>query len=48
MGSDELHNDIEWIFVGGVRLIVEGVVVRLDVGTTDQQTEVQMFIGQTF
>ena len=33
---DELHNDIEWIFVGGVRLIVEGVVVRLDVGTTDQ------------
>ena len=42
MGSDELHNDIEWIFSGDTRLIVEEMVVRLDESTSDQQTEIQM------
>jgi len=45
---DELHSDMKWTVGGGIRLMVEGVVVRVDLGVSEEQSEVQMFIGQTF
>ncbi len=44
----ELHEDMKWSVGAGVRIMVEGVIVRIDVATSDEQAEVQMFIGQTF
>ncbi|MBE9532582.1 MAG: hypothetical protein IMF04_00535, partial [Proteobacteria bacterium] len=44
----ELHNDMKWTLGAGVRLMVEGVTVRLDIATSEEQGNVQMFIGQTF
>ncbi|MEH6579646.1 MAG: BamA/TamA family outer membrane protein [Amphritea sp.] len=44
----ELHDDMKWDAGLGVRLDVEGVVVRLDVAQGEEDTEVQMFIGHTF
>ena len=29
---DELHSDMKWTLGGGVRLMVEGVIVRIDIG----------------
>ena len=44
----ESHDDMKWDAGVGVRLDVEGVVVRLDVARGEEDTEVQMFIGHTF
>lgn len=44
----ELHDDMKWTLGLGARINVEGVIVRVDAGTTEEQAEVQMFIGQTF
>jgi hypothetical protein len=44
----ELHNDMKWDVGIGLRMNVEGVVVRLDVAKGEEETEVQMFIGHTF
>jgi len=32
----------------GIRLLVEGLVIRLDVAGSGEGGEVQMFFGQTF
>lgn len=44
----ELHQDMKWTVGVGTRIMVEGVAVRVDLGTSEEQAEVQMFIGQTF
>lgn len=44
----ELHEDMKWSLGGGIRLLVEGLVVRIDYAVSDEQSEIQMFIGQTF
>jgi hypothetical protein len=44
----ELHDDMKWDAGAGIRLNVEGVVVRLDVAQGEEDTEVQMFVGHTF
>ena len=46
--TDELHNDMKWSLGAGARIMVEGVIVRVDFATSEEQSEVQMFIGQTF
>jgi hypothetical protein len=33
---------------GGIRVMVEGVFVRFDPATSEEQAEVQMFIRQAF
>jgi hypothetical protein len=45
---DELHDDMKWSLGAGARIMVEGVIVRVDFATSEEQSEVQMFIGQTF
>ena len=45
---DELHEDMKWSIGAGARIMVEGVIVRVDFATSEEQSEVQMFIGQTF
>jgi hypothetical protein len=45
---DELHGDMNWSVGAGLRLLVEALVVRVDYAVSDEQSEVQMFIGQTF
>ena len=44
----ELHDDMKWGVGAGIRLDVEGVVVRLDVAKGEEEGQVQMFIGHTF
>jgi len=39
---------MKWSVGAGLRLLVEALVVRLDYAVSDEQSEVQMFIGQTF
>ncbi len=45
---DDLHDDMKWSVGAGARIMVEGVIVRVDFATSEEQSEVQMFIGQTF
>ncbi|MCU7939987.1 MAG: hypothetical protein KZQ64_03940 [gamma proteobacterium symbiont of Bathyaustriella thionipta] len=45
---DELHNDMKWTVGGGARIMVEGVIVRVDIGVSEEDAGLQMFIGQTF
>ena len=45
---DDLHDDMKWSAGIGARIMVEGVIVRVDFATSEEQSEVQMFIGQTF
>lgn len=44
----DLHDDMKWSLGAGARIMVEGVIVRVDFATSEEQSEVQMFIGQTF
>ena len=44
----ELHEDMKWDVGMGLRMNIEGVVVRLDVAKGEEETEVQMFIGHSF
>lgn len=43
-----LHQDMKWTIGAGARIHVEGVTIRIDVAGSEEQAEVQMFIGQTF
>ncbi len=45
---DELHKDMKWSLGAGLRLLVYGVVARIDLATSDEQSEIQMFIGHSF
>jgi hypothetical protein len=44
----ELHKDMKFTFGGGLRVSVEGLIIRLDVAGSDEGGEVQMFIGHAF
>ena len=44
----ELHEDMKWDAGAGIRLDVEGVVVRLDAAMGDEDVQIQMFLGHTF
>ena len=44
----ELHRDMKWTYGGGIRAMVEGVIVRVDLGLSKEDAGLQMFIGQTF
>lgn len=44
----ELHDDMKWDAGVGIRVDVEGVIVRLDVAQGEEDTEVQMFMGHAF
>ena len=44
----ELHEDMKWDVGAGVRLDVEGVVVRIDAAVGEEDSQVQMFIGHAF
>jgi len=44
----ELHSDPKVSVGAGVRLLVEGLVIRVDAAGSDEGGEVQMFFGQTF
>ncbi|WP_426415263.1 hypothetical protein [Aestuariirhabdus sp. LZHN29] len=44
----ELHSDMKWNLGGGIRLGVDGIVVRADVAMGDEDAQVQMFISHTF
>jgi hypothetical protein len=44
----ELHDDMKWDAGAGIRMNVEGVVVRLDAAVGEEDSQVQMFIGHTF
>ncbi|MBW1852649.1 MAG: hypothetical protein JRJ15_14750 [Deltaproteobacteria bacterium] len=45
---DEVHKDMKWSLGAGLRLLVQGLVVRVDLATSEEQSEIQMFIGHTF
>jgi len=44
----ELHHNMKWSIGGGVRFYVDGLVVRADIVTSEEQTNIQMFIGHTY
>lgn len=44
----ELHKDMRWNLGGGVRALVNGLLVRLDVAASEEGSQVQMFVGQPF
>jgi hypothetical protein len=43
-----LHEDMKFSAGAGVRLLVEGLVIRLDVAGSEEGSEVQMFFSHTF
>ena len=44
----ELHEDMKFTFGGGLRISVEGLIIRLDLAGSEEGAEVQMFIGHAF
>jgi hypothetical protein len=44
----ELHKDMKFTFGGGVRISVEGLIIRVDLAGSEEGGEVQMFIGHAF
>lgn len=44
----ELHKDMKFTLGSGLRISVEGLIIRLDVAGSDEGGEVQMFIGHAF
>ncbi len=45
---DELHSDMKWSIGGGVRAMVNHIIVRLDYAFSDEASSGQLFIGQPF
>jgi hypothetical protein len=44
----ELHQNMKWTVGGGVRALVHGLVIRVDIGASEEGGEVQMFFTQPF
>ena len=44
----EFHKDMKFSFGGGVRISVEGLIIRVDLAGSKEGAEVQMFIGHAF
>ncbi len=44
----EFHKDMKFSFGGGVRISVEGLIIRADLAASKEGGEVQMFIGHAF
>ena len=44
----ELHDDMKFSFGGGLRISVEGLIIRLDLAASEEGGAVQMFIGHAF
>lgn len=44
----ELHKDMKWTLGGSARLLVYELVIRVDVGVSEEGGEVQMFFNQPF
>ncbi len=45
---DELHKDMKYSIGAGIRLLVEGAVIRVDVAVSEEDIGVQMFVNHTF
>jgi hypothetical protein len=45
---DELHEDIKWSLGAGIRTMVNNIIVRADMGISEEDTILQLFIGQPF
>jgi outer membrane protein assembly factor BamA len=45
---DELHSDMKWSLGAGIRTMVNSIVLRADLATSEEDIFVQLFIGQPF
>ena len=45
---DTLHEDMNWSVGAGLRFFAKGLVLRLDLGVTDEGSRVQMMVGNPF
>lgn len=46
--ADTLHRDMKWSFGGGLRMMVNSIVLRADLGISAEDYITQLFIGQPF
>ena len=44
----EFHEDMKFTFGAGLRVSVEGLIIRMDVAGSSEGGEVQMFLGHAF
>jgi hypothetical protein len=45
---DEFHSDMKWTLGAGLRVMANHVVLRADLGISEEETLVQLFIGHPF
>jgi hypothetical protein len=43
-----LHEEMKWDLGGGIRVMMNNVVIRLDVAGSDESVEIQVFVKHPF